>query len=194
MGFSVCSVSGRILGGKEEDKAGQAVFLTPLNPFGKDAEEEKPHSAYTVPQKVPCETRWKRNQDAVYWERLKKAQDQGLQFWQTNSVLIMTCVTIPGDYIDRVTTQKRRSSTFRKACDTKARTRGHVEAELAKPAAAARTGRAAAHSHTDVPSFLKQRATWESKAEVQDESKHIAEADQVPGNWKQFTSQTNVES
>ena len=35
----------------DKDKARQAVFLTPLNPFGKDPEEKKPHFDYTVHQK-----------------------------------------------------------------------------------------------------------------------------------------------
>ena len=61
----------------EEDKARQAVFLTPLNPFGKELEEENPHFDYTVSQKAPDETKWKRNQDALFWVRLKEAQDQG---------------------------------------------------------------------------------------------------------------------
>ena len=74
---------GIIPGGKKEDKARQIVFLTPLKPFGKDPEREKPHSDYTVPPKAPHETNWKRNQDAVHWARLKEAQDQGLQIWLT---------------------------------------------------------------------------------------------------------------
>ena len=57
-----------IPGGKEKDRVRQAVFLSPLNPFGKDPEEEKLRFDYTVPQKVPDETR-------VYWVRLSKAQD-----------------------------------------------------------------------------------------------------------------------
>ena len=65
LGFSFYSGSGMIPGGKEEDKARQAVLLTPLNPFGKDPEEEKPKSDYTVPQEAPYETNWNRNQDAV---------------------------------------------------------------------------------------------------------------------------------
>ena len=40
-----------IQGRKEEDKARQAVFRIPLNPYGKDQDEEKPHSDYTVPSK-----------------------------------------------------------------------------------------------------------------------------------------------
>ena len=51
--------SGIIPGGKEKDRARQAVFPTPRILFEKDPEEEKPHFDYTVPQKIPCETRWK---------------------------------------------------------------------------------------------------------------------------------------
>ena len=35
-----------IPGGKEKDKARQAVFLTPTNPSGNDPEEEEPHDDY----------------------------------------------------------------------------------------------------------------------------------------------------
>ena len=138
-------MSGIIPGRKEEDKSRQAVFLTPLNPFGKDAEEEKPHSDYTVPRKAPYETKWTSNQNAVYWAGLKEAQDQGFEFWQTTSFAIMTYFTIPGDCIDRVTPQDGDRELFETACDTKAHTQGHVEAELAKPAAATAAASAAAH-------------------------------------------------
>ena len=96
---------GLIPGGKEKDKARQAVFRTPTNPFGDDPEEEEPHDDFTVPQKAPHVTKWKFDQNAVFWVRLSKAQDQGLEFWQTKSFAIMTYATIPGDCIDRVTSQ-----------------------------------------------------------------------------------------
>ena len=48
--------------------------------------------------------------------------------------------------------------------------------------------------HTDVPSLWKQRATWESKSEVQDDSKHITEADQVLENRTQSISQMDVDT
>ena len=54
---------------------------------------------------VPCVTRCKHDQDAVYWTRLSKAQDQELEFWQTKSFAIMTYATIPGHCVDRVTSQ-----------------------------------------------------------------------------------------
>ena len=49
--------SGIIPGGKENDRARQAVFFTPLNPFGNDLEEEEDHHfVYTLPQKIHYET------------------------------------------------------------------------------------------------------------------------------------------
>ena len=170
-----------IPGGKEEDKARQAVFLTPLNPFGKDREEEKPRSHYTVPQKAPIETRWKRNQDA----RWKEAQDQGLQFWQTKSFAIMAYFTIPGDWIDRVTAQNGDRVFFeRLATPTKRNWQSQQQQQEQQPPI----------SNTDVPSIWKQGATWESLADVQDDSKHIVEADPVLGNREQTTSQMNVDT
>ena len=64
--------SGIILGGKENDKARQAVFFTLLNPFGNDPDEEKPHDDYTVPQKVHYQTHWKHHQYAVRWIKLSR--------------------------------------------------------------------------------------------------------------------------
>ena len=86
---------GLIPGGKEKDKARQAVFLTPTNPFGHDPEEEEPREHFAVPRKD--------NQNSVYWVRLSKAHSQGLEFWQTKSFAIMTYATIFGDCVDRVT-------------------------------------------------------------------------------------------
>ena len=57
---------GLIPGRKEKDKARQAVFPTPTNPFGNDPEEEERHDDNTVPQKVPCGTHWKHDQNAVF--------------------------------------------------------------------------------------------------------------------------------
>ena len=91
---------GLVLGGKEKDKDRQAAFLTPTNPFGHDPEEDIATHDFTFPQKVPHETRWKDTTNAVHWVRLSKAQDQGLEFWQT-----MTCATIP-DCTDRFACQE----------------------------------------------------------------------------------------
>ena len=69
--------SGIIPGGKENDKARQAVFFTLLHPFGNDPDEEKPHDDCTVPLKVHYHTQWKHNRDAVYWIKYSRPQDQG---------------------------------------------------------------------------------------------------------------------
>ena len=97
--------SGIILGGKENEEARQAVFFTPLNPLGSDPDEEKPHGDHIVSQKVHHQTCRKHNQDAENWIKLSRAQDQGLQFWQTKSFAIITYATMPGDCIDPVISQ-----------------------------------------------------------------------------------------
>ena len=56
-------------------------------------------------RKTPNVAKWKYDQNAEDWVPLSKAQDQGLEFWQTKSFAIMTCATIPGDCIDRVTSR-----------------------------------------------------------------------------------------
>ena len=59
--FQSVLLSRIIPGGEEEDKARQAVFLTHLNPCGRDPEEEKPHVDHSSSKKVPHESRWTRN-------------------------------------------------------------------------------------------------------------------------------------
>ena len=105
----------------------------------------------------------------------------------------MTYVTIPGDCVDRVTAQNGDQvlieglATPRPAPKVTLKrnwqSQQQQEQQPQQPI-----------SHTDVPSIRKQRATWESKAEVQDDSKHIVEADRVPANPKQSTSQVHVDT
>ena len=92
---------GLIPGGKEKDKARQAVFRTPTNPFGNNPEEEEPHDDRKHLM-LPNGNMTKIPYTGI---RLSKAKDQGLEFWQTKSFAIMTYATIPGDCIDRVTSQ-----------------------------------------------------------------------------------------
>ena len=100
----------------------------------------------------------------------------------------MTYFTTPGDCIDRVTAQNgdrllfERLATPRRAPKVTLK-RNWQSQQQQQPI-----------SHTDVPSIWQQKATWESKAVVQDDSKQIAEADQVPGNREQFTSQMDVDT
>ena len=99
--------SGLIPDGKESDTARQAVFFTPLNPFGENPDKEEHHDDCTVPQKVHYHSHWKRNHDAVCWIKLYKAQDLGVQFWQTKSFAIITHNPLLGDCIFRVISEKR---------------------------------------------------------------------------------------
>ena len=110
--FQVCSFNiqsilenGLIPVGKECDKGRQTVFFTPLNAFGGDSDEEEPRDDYTVPQQVHYHSHWKRNQDAVYWVGLSRAQDQGVQFWQTMSHAIIVHSPVPADCIYRAISQ-----------------------------------------------------------------------------------------
>ena len=133
--FHSILASGKIPGGKDKHRARQAVFVSPLNPFGKDPEEEKPHFDFTVPQKVPYETRWKHYQDAVCWVRLSK----------TKSFAIMANATIPGHCIDRVTAQNGDRVIVERLATPRPASEDTLKRNWAKAAAAARTAAAAAH-------------------------------------------------
>ena len=58
-----------------------------------------------ITQEVHYHSNWKRNQDAVYWAKLSRAQDRGLQFWQTKSHAIFVQGPVPADCICRVISQ-----------------------------------------------------------------------------------------
>ena len=136
----------------------------------------------------------KRIQDAVYWARLKEAQDQGLEFWQTISFTILINVTIPVDCIDRVTAQHRGRALFERLATPRPAPEVTLKRKWQSQLQQHEQQPQQPISHTDVPSIWKQRATWESKAEGQDDSKHITEADQVPGNRMQSTSKMDVDT
>ena len=50
-------------------------------------------------------SQWKRYQDAVYWIKFPRAQDQGLQFWPTKSFAIIVHSPVPAECIYRVICQ-----------------------------------------------------------------------------------------
>ena len=165
--------SGFIPGGKENDKARQAVFCTALNSFGKDREEEARSFDYTVPQKQHYETQWKRNQDAVFWIRLSRAQDQGLRFWQTQSFAIITYTTVPRDCIDRVTSQNGdRLATPRPA--PKVTLKRYWQTQQQQPQQP--------KLEDDTQSVWKQRATWEAEQEFET-TRNTPRKGEQPSNW-----------
>ena len=77
------------------------MFFSPLNPCGQD-EEEPVHDDMTVPRKFHYCSKWRHDQDAVYWIKLKKAQDLGLQFWQTKSNAFIVHHPVPPECIFEV--------------------------------------------------------------------------------------------
>ena len=150
-----------------------AVFFTPLNPFGNDPDEEKPHGDHTVPQKVHYQTYWKHDQDAENWIKLSRAQDQGLQFWQTKSFALVTNATVPGDCIFQVMSQNGdrvffgRLATPRPAPMVTLKSDWHTQQQQ-QPTL-----------KEGVFSISKEIASWKSKAGVRDETKNTTEVE-----WK----------
>ena len=66
---------GLIDGGKETKEGRRIIFFAALNPFGKDDEEEAVHGDLSVPKKLHYSGNWKHDQDAVYWVKSCRAQD-----------------------------------------------------------------------------------------------------------------------
>ena len=93
---------GLIAGGQETKEGRRTIFFTPLNPFGKDEEEEAVHGDLSVPKKLHYSSNWTHDQDAVYWAKLFRAQDQELRFWQTKSHAIIVHDLVPLDCIFKV--------------------------------------------------------------------------------------------
>ena len=176
--------------GKEKVKDRQAVFVTPTNPFGNYPEEEIAHNDFTVSQKVPHITRWQNDQNAVCWVRLSRAQDQGLEFWQTKSFAIMTNGTIPGDCIDRVTSQDgdrvlfERLETPRPAQKVKLKMNWHSQQQQQKHST----------SDTHVPSSWKQGVKREDQAGAQDVTDHSIEADLATRKLVHTSSKMDVDT
>ena len=141
-----------------------------MDPFGNDPEEEKPHDDHTVLQIVHYPTYWKYNQDAVFWIKSSRAQDQGLQFWQTKSFAIITFATVPGDCIDRVTSQNgdrvifERFTTAKPAPKVTLKSNWFTQQQQQQPQQPT--------LEEGVNSSWKQHATWESKAGVRDDTQN----------------------
>ena len=69
---------------------------------GKDDEEEPIHDDMTVPRKFHYCSKWRHDQDAVHWVKLKKAQYLRLHFWQTKSNAIIGHNPVPPECIFQV--------------------------------------------------------------------------------------------
>ena len=66
------------------------------------------------PRKVHYKTKWKGNQDAVYWIHFAKAREKCITFWQTKSHAIIAHKTVPPDCIEGVISQKVETSLYQR--------------------------------------------------------------------------------
>ena len=63
--------SGLVAGGKESEEGRHTVFFTLLDSFGSDAHErEEPSDDFSRRIKVPYESHWRGDQNAVYWVKI----------------------------------------------------------------------------------------------------------------------------
>ena len=106
--------AGLIAGGRESKRGWQTIFFTPLNPFCPNPDEEGLNDDLSKPRKVHYDGKWKTNQHAVYWINLARAQDKGLQFWQTRSHATTVCSSVPADCIYKVISQRGEKDFIRK--------------------------------------------------------------------------------
>ena len=66
---------------------------------------QKKNSTTTYRGREKC-SKWTPHQDAVYWIHLTRAQEKGLQFWQTRSHAIVVLDSVPADCIEKVVSMK----------------------------------------------------------------------------------------
>ena len=99
-------------GGKDAKQGRQIVSFTSVDPMS-ESQKDEPHDV-TKPRQVPYRTRWKVNQDAVYWINLTSAQEKGLAFWQTRSNAMVLDNPVPADCLQKVAPTKTEEILCRK--------------------------------------------------------------------------------
>ena len=104
--------SGPIAGGRISRDGRQTVFCTPLNPFVDNPDEEEPSDDLSKPRKVHYHSKWRPRQAAVFWIHLARAQEKGLQFWQTRSHAVIVHDSVPADCIEKVVCQKAYRTSY----------------------------------------------------------------------------------
>ena len=143
---------GLMAGGKERKEGRQTIFFTPLDPFNSDADEAESITDNNKPRQVQYQIHWRPEQDAWHWIHLSKAQDAGLEFWQTGSNTIITYQSVPKECVVEGCQRKWKERNARKTAHTSRRTKKfHSEhhgfmrdpkicASLGKPRASCRRG------------------------------------------------------
>ena len=83
----------------------------------KHAEEEQPSDDFSKPRKGHYRSKWETTRDAVSCVKLARAQDQGLQFWQTRSNAVIVYNSVPSDCIYKVVSQEGERTFIRETLD-----------------------------------------------------------------------------
>ena len=129
------------------------------------------------------------NQDAVYGIKLSRAQDQGLQFWQTKSFAIITPDIVPGDCIHRVISQNgdrvlfERLAAPRPAHEVTLKSVCLVQQQQQQQQPIRKEG---------AKSNSKEVAVWESKAGTRDETRDATGVEKASGNSWRTASKVHV--
>ena len=90
---------------KRDDKPSSSHLSTRS---GDNPDEEEPSDDLLKQRKVHSHSKWKPRHDADYWINLARAQEKGLQFWQTRSHVIIVYNTVLAFCIDQSDFLKRR--------------------------------------------------------------------------------------
>ena len=96
-----------IAGGRASKEGRQTIFFTLRNPVADNPDEEEPSDDISKPRQVHYHNKWRLRQDAVYSFNLARAQDKGLQFWQTRSHATIVCSSVTAYCIFKAISPKR---------------------------------------------------------------------------------------
>ena len=120
-----------------------------------------------------------------FWIKFSRAQDQGVQFWQTKSFAIITHDTAPGNCIYRVFSQNGDRVLFER-----------LATPMPAPTVTLKSNWFVQQQQLTlkegVNSISKEIATWESRAGMRDETKNAAQVEMATGNSERTASKADV--
>ena len=95
--------SGLVAVGRTIKNGRQTVFFAPPNPiFETEPGEILTSDDFTKPRMEHYRSKWRPSRDAVHWVNLARAQDEGVQCWQTRSNAIVVYSSVPPECIYKV--------------------------------------------------------------------------------------------
>ena len=112
-----------------------------------------------------------------------RAQDQGLQFWQTKSVAIITHDIVPGDCIPRVISQNGDRVLFESLATPRPAPKVTLKSKWLVQQQQQQQQQSICKE--DVKSNSKEVATWESRVGTRDETRDATGVEKASGNsWR----------